>query len=94
MPNTIRLHLVLKAPPAKIYKASLDPDAMARWLPPYGFTGKVHEIDPRVGGRYRMSFTTSRPATRTASAASTWSSCLTRRSSTPTASTTRTCPAR
>lgn len=57
MPNTIRLHLVLKAPPAKIYKAFLDPDAMARWLPPYGFTGKVHEIDPRVGGRYRMSFT-------------------------------------
>lgn len=57
MPTTIRLHFVLKAPPAKVYKAFLDPDAMAKWLPPYGFTGKVHEIDARVGGRYRMSFT-------------------------------------
>jgi uncharacterized protein YndB with AHSA1/START domain len=57
MTSTIRLHLVLKAPPAKVYKAFLDPDAMAKWLPPYGFTGKVHEIDARVGGSYRMSFT-------------------------------------
>lgn len=57
MPSTIRLHLVLKAAPAKVYKAFLDPEAMAKWLPPYGFTGKVHEIDARVGGSYRMSFT-------------------------------------
>ena len=57
MPNTIRLHRVLKAPPERIYKAFLDADAMAKWLPPNGFTGKVHEIDARVGGSYRMSFT-------------------------------------
>jgi uncharacterized protein YndB with AHSA1/START domain len=57
MPNTIRLHRVLKAPPERIYKAFLDADAMAKWLPPNGFTGRVHEIDARVGGSYRMSFT-------------------------------------
>ena len=55
--NTIRLHRVLKAPAERVYKAFLDADAMARWLPPYGFVGKVHEIDARVGGGYRMSFT-------------------------------------
>lgn len=55
--HTIRLHRVLKAPPERVYRAFLDPDAMARWLPPYGFVGKVHEIDARVGGGYRMSFT-------------------------------------
>ena len=55
--NTIRLHRVLHAAPEKIYRAFLDPDAMAKWLPPNGFTGKVHEIDARVGGSYRMSFT-------------------------------------
>lgn len=57
MPGTVKLHRVLKAPPERIYRAFLDPDAMAKWLPPYGFTGKVHAIDARVGGRYRMSFT-------------------------------------
>lgn len=57
MPNTIRLHRVLKAPPARVYKAFLNPEAMAKWLPPNGFTGKVHEMDARVGGKYRMSFT-------------------------------------
>ena len=57
MPNTIRLHRVLTAPPEKVYRAFIDPDAMARWLPPHGFTGKVHEMDARVGGSYRMSFT-------------------------------------
>lgn len=56
-PQTIRLHRVLKAPPARVYRAFLDPDAMAKWLPPHGFTGKVHAIDPVVGGTYRMSFT-------------------------------------
>lgn len=55
--NTVRLHRVLPAKPDKIYRAFLDPDAMARWLPPNGFTGKVHQSDPKVGGRYRMSFT-------------------------------------
>ena len=55
--NTVRLHRVLRAPAERVYKAFLDPDAMAKWLPPHGFVGKVHEIDARVGGRYRMSFT-------------------------------------
>jgi uncharacterized protein YndB with AHSA1/START domain len=57
MPGTIRLHRVLKTSPAKAYKAFLDADARAKWLPPNGFTGKVHESDARVGGKYRMSFT-------------------------------------
>jgi uncharacterized protein YndB with AHSA1/START domain len=55
--NTVRLHRVLRAPAERVYRAFLDPDAMAKWLPPYGFTGRVHEIDARVGGGYRMSFT-------------------------------------
>ncbi|HEY9253357.1 MAG TPA: SRPBCC family protein [Stenotrophomonas sp.] len=55
--GTVRLHRVLRAPAERIYRAFLDPDAMAKWLPPHGFTGKVHEIDARVGGSYRMSFT-------------------------------------
>lgn len=55
--STIRLHRVLRSPPDRIYRAFLDADAMAKWLPPDGFTGSVHEIDARVGGRYRMSFT-------------------------------------
>ena len=57
MTSTIRLHRVLRAPPERIYRAFLDADAMAKWLPPNGFTGKVHELDARVGGRHRMSFT-------------------------------------
>ena len=57
MPNTIRFHRVLTAPPEKVYKAFLDPDAMAKWLPPNGFTGKVHEMNAQVAGGYRMSFT-------------------------------------
>ena len=57
MPNTVQFHRVLRAAPGKVYKAFIDPDAMAKWLPPHGFTGKVHELDARVGGRYRMSFT-------------------------------------
>jgi uncharacterized protein YndB with AHSA1/START domain len=55
--NTIRLHRVLRAAPEKIYRAFLDPDAMVKWLPPNGFTGKVHHVDARVGGTYKMSFT-------------------------------------
>ena len=57
MPNTIRLHRVIRTTPEKLYRAFLDPDAMAKWLPPHGFTGKVHQMDLRVGGSYRMSFT-------------------------------------
>ncbi len=55
--NTVRLHRVLRAPAERVYRAFLDPDAMSKWLPPHGFTGKVHEMDARVGGGYRMSFT-------------------------------------
>ncbi|MDB6035098.1 MAG: Activator of Hsp90 ATPase 1 family protein [Verrucomicrobiales bacterium] len=55
--NTVRLHRVLRATPERIYRAFLDGDAMAKWLPPNGFTGKVHHIDPKVGGTYKMSFT-------------------------------------
>ena len=55
--NTVKLHRVLKAKPERVYRAFIDPDAMVKWLPPNGFTGKVHEMDARVGGRYRMSFT-------------------------------------
>lgn len=55
--NTIRLHRVLRAAPEKIYRAFLDADAMAKWLPPNGFTGKVHQLDAKVGGTYKMSFT-------------------------------------
>ena len=55
--NTVRLHRVLRAKPERIYRAFLDADAMAKWLPPFGFTGKVHHMDAKVGGTYRMSFT-------------------------------------
>jgi uncharacterized protein YndB with AHSA1/START domain len=55
--NTIRLHRVLRATPERIYRAFLDPDAMAKWLPPNGFTGRVHHLDARVGGAHKMSFT-------------------------------------
>ena len=55
--NTVRLHRVLTAKPEKIYRAFIEPDAMARWLPPNGFTGKVHHLDARLGGTFKMSFT-------------------------------------
>jgi uncharacterized protein YndB with AHSA1/START domain len=55
--NTVKLHRVFAAKPERIYKAFIDADAMAKWLPPNGFTGKVHEMDARVGGSYKMSFT-------------------------------------
>lgn len=55
--NTVRLHRVLKAKPERVYRAFIDPDAMVKWLPPHGFTGKVHHMDARVGGGYKMSFT-------------------------------------
>jgi len=55
--RAIRLHRVLRATPERVYRAFLEPDALAKWLPPHGFTGKVHHLDARVGGTYKMSFT-------------------------------------
>ena len=55
--NTVKLHRVIRAPAARVYRAFLDPDALVKWMPPHGFTGKVHHLDARVGGTYRMSFT-------------------------------------
>ena len=57
MPNTVKLHRVLRAPPERVYKAFVDADAMAKWLPPDGYTCKVHQFDAKVGGTFRMSFT-------------------------------------
>ena len=57
MPGTVRFHRVLRATPEKVYRAFIDPDAMCKWLPPNGFTGKMHEMDAQAGGGYRMSFT-------------------------------------
>ena len=57
MANTVRFHRVLRATPQRVYRAFLDADAMAKWLPPNGFTGRVHHLEPAVGGTYRMSFT-------------------------------------
>jgi uncharacterized protein YndB with AHSA1/START domain len=57
MPNTVQFHRVLRAAPEKVYRAFLDADAMAKWLPPNGFTGKVHHMDAKVGGTYKMAFT-------------------------------------
>ena len=57
MSGTVRLHRVIRATPARLYRAFLDADAMAKWLPPHGFTGKVHHLDASIGGTYRMSFT-------------------------------------
>jgi uncharacterized protein YndB with AHSA1/START domain len=55
--GTVTLHRVLPAPPERVYRAFIDPDAMAKWLPPHGFTGRVLQMDARVGGSYRMQFT-------------------------------------
>jgi uncharacterized protein YndB with AHSA1/START domain len=57
MAHTITLHRVLRAPPERVYRAFLDPDAMAKWLPPNGFTAKIHHLEAKVGGTFRMSFT-------------------------------------
>lgn len=57
MPNAVRLLRVLRTSPAKVYQAFLDSDALAKWIPPYGFTAKVHHLEPRVGGTFKMSFT-------------------------------------
>src|SRR5829696_5344906 len=57
MPSTVQFQRVLRTTPERLYRAFIDPDAKAKWLPPNGFTGKVHHIDARVGGSYKMSFT-------------------------------------
>lgn len=57
MSNSVKLHRVFSAPPARVYKAFLDSEALVKWLPPHGFTAKVHHMDARVGGQYKMSFT-------------------------------------
>src|ERR1039457_682529 len=64
MPNAIRLHRVLTAKPEKIYRAFLEPEALARWLPPNGFTGTVHQLEPKIGGTHRMPFTNFPPGAR------------------------------
>lgn len=56
-PHIIKLHRILRAPADRVYRAFLDPDAMVKWVPPHGFVGRIHEMDARVGGGYRMSFT-------------------------------------
>lgn len=57
MPNTVKLHRVLRCPPDRLYRAFIDPDALVKWMAPNGFTAKVHSLDARVGGGYKMSFT-------------------------------------
>jgi uncharacterized protein YndB with AHSA1/START domain len=56
MPNTVRLYRVFRAPPERVYRAFIEPEALAKWNPPHGFVARIHEMDVRVGGRYRMSF--------------------------------------
>jgi len=55
--NTVKLHRVIRAPAERVYRAFLDPDALVKWMPPNGFTGKIHHIDAEIGGTYKMSFT-------------------------------------
>lgn len=57
MPGTVNLHRILSAPPERVYRAFTDPDALSKWLPPHGFTGKVHSMEARVGSGFKMSFT-------------------------------------
>jgi uncharacterized protein YndB with AHSA1/START domain len=57
MPNTVKFQRVFRAPAERVFRAFIDPDAMVKWLPPHGFTGRVHEMNARLGGSYRMSFT-------------------------------------
>lgn len=86
MASTVRLHRVFATTPERVYRAFLDPAALVKWLPPYGFTATSHECDARVGGKHRMIFTNSAPAAHTASVANISSSfrtasCVTRTSS-------------
>ena len=92
--GTVRLHRFFKAPPERVYKAFLDPDAMVKWLPPHGFTGKVHRMDATVGGGYKMSFTNFGAGQTHSSAAPTSNSRPISASATRTSSTIPTCLAR
>jgi hypothetical protein len=92
--GTVHLHRVLRTKPEKIYRAFVDAAAMAKWLPPYGFICKVHHMDPKVGGTFKMSFETFRQGRVTLSAGSTRSWFPANSFNTPTDSMTRTCQAR
>ena len=92
MPNTIRIHRVLRAAPEKVYRAFLNPEAMAKWLPPNGFTGKVHQMDAKVGGSYRMSFNNLSNGQSHSFGGHISNSCRMNVSATPTSSTTRIMP--
>jgi len=92
--NTIRLHRILRSTPEKVYRALLDPDAKAKWLPPNGFTGKVHHSEAKIGGTYKMSFTNFTTGRATASVANMSNWCRTSAFGTPIDSTTRTCQGR
>ena len=94
MPSTIRLHRVIAVKPDKLYRAFLEPDAVASWLPPYGFLCTVHELDAKVGGHHRMSFRNFTTGQSHSSAAPIWNSFRASASSTPIASTIPTCRAR
>jgi uncharacterized protein YndB with AHSA1/START domain len=89
MPNTIRLHRVFSAKPEKIYRAFVEPDAVASWLPPYGFVCIVHALEAKVGGKHRMSFRNFTTAKATPSVAAMSNSCRVNALSTPTRSMTR-----
>jgi uncharacterized protein YndB with AHSA1/START domain len=91
--NTIRLHRVLRAPTERVYRAFLDADAMAKWLPPNGFTGKVHHLEAKVGGTHKMSFTNFTTGQSHCFGGNILNWCPTSASATRTNSTTRTCPA-
>src|SRR5687767_878140 len=90
--HTIRLHRVLRATPERVYRAFLDADAMTKWLPPNGFTGKVHHMDAKVGGTYKCRSQTSAPARVIPSAESILNWCHKNASVTQIDLTTRTCP--
>ena len=75
MPHTVKFQRVFRAPAERVFRAFIDPDAMAKWLPPHGFTGRVHEMDARVGGGYRMSFTNLGNGQSHSLAAPFWSCC-------------------
>jgi uncharacterized protein YndB with AHSA1/START domain len=91
--NTIRLHRVLRAKPERVYRAFLDADAMSKWLPPNGFTGKVHYMDAKEGGSFKMSFTNFTTGKSHSFGVSIWSWFRTSVSATRTALMTRTCRA-
>ena len=91
--NTVKLHRVLRAPAQRIYRAFLDADAMVKWLPPHGFTGKVHHIKAEVGGTYKMSFTNLTTGN-SHSFGGEFLELVPNAFATRTSSTTRTCPAR